>query len=128
MHPRGLCCRDPEAHSQLTVHRRRHREVLLRFLPLARARVQRAEAEVAVRDERAHLELFGERERIAVVALGALHRIAADGDVTEELESPGLGVAVTVIACDGEGSPGDRESVVESIGEHVRRAEIDELH
>src|SRR5881628_116651 len=60
-------------------------EVIERFLPLARA----AEAEVAVGDERAHAELAGEGQRLAVVAFGVLGA-ACRRDVTGEAEGVGL--------------------------------------
>src|SRR5262249_13799033 len=47
----------PVRHPHLAVHRRRGGQVLLRLLALARARVELAEAQVAVGDFGAHLEL-----------------------------------------------------------------------
>src|SRR5262245_56596948 len=59
----------PEAHVHLAVHRRRCGEVVARLFALARALVERAETEVAVRDEGAHVARFGERERTTVMCL-----------------------------------------------------------
>jgi hypothetical protein len=47
------------------------------FFPLACALEEPSETRVAVRDEWAHLELFGESERVAIMTLGLLRRIAA---------------------------------------------------
>src|SRR6266849_3309321 len=58
----GLRLLQPEPHVHLAVHRGRDGEVLLCFLPLARAPGELTEAEVAVGDERAHAQLVGEGE------------------------------------------------------------------
>src|SRR5438552_14378919 len=76
-------------HLHLTVHRRRRAEMLMRLLALARAPGELAEAEVAVGDERAHAELAGERQRLAVVAFSVLGA-ACRRDVTGEAEGVGL--------------------------------------
>ena len=93
----------PEAHAHVAVHRRRGGEVLAGLLALARAPVELAEAEVAVGDERAHLELLGERERVTVVAVSVLRRIAAGGDLAEEAEGPRLVGALTAPRGQGSG-------------------------
>src|SRR5262249_4734221 len=62
----------PVAHPHAAVHRHREGEVLARPVAPAGAREKAAEAEVAVRHERAHPELLGQRERLAVVRLAAL--------------------------------------------------------
>src|SRR5262245_32213396 len=59
----------PICHPHLAVHRRRGGEMLLRLLALARAPGELAEAEVTVGDQRAHAELVGERQRLAVIGL-----------------------------------------------------------
>src|SRR5438552_6187374 len=76
-------------HLHLTVHRRRRAEMLMRLLALARAPGELAEAEVAVGDERAHAELAGERQRLAVVAFSVLGA-ACRRDITGEAEGVGL--------------------------------------
>jgi hypothetical protein len=50
----------PEPHLHLAIHRRSRGQVLVGVLPLARAPVQRAEAEVAVSEEGAHADIVGE--------------------------------------------------------------------
>ena len=68
---------------------------------VARAAVELAEAEVAVGDERAHAELGGECEGLAVVALGPLdlERIATGDDLTEQMEHPGLEASLPRCRC-----------------------------
>src|SRR6266566_526280 len=76
----------PEPHVYLAVHRRRGGEVLLRLLSLACAPVELAEAEVAVGDERAHAELLGEGQRLAIVRLRDidLEAVGMGRDVAEQ--------------------------------------------
>ena len=93
--------------------------MLLRLLALVRVRVELAEAEVAVGDERAHPELLGERERVTVVAVSVRRGIAAGGDLAEEPEGPRLVGALTALAGKGQGPPGEFESVLEPAGEMV---------
>ena len=47
------------------------------FFALARALEEPSETGVTVRDEWPHSELLGKSERIAIMTLGSLHRIAA---------------------------------------------------
>ena len=61
----------------------------MRLLALARVAIELAEAEVAVGDERAHAELAGARQRLAVVA-GSVLGTACRRDVTGEAEGVGL--------------------------------------
>ena len=65
--------------------------MLLRLLPLARAPVALAEAEVAVGDEGAHAARLGERQRLAVVGLAALgiEPVGMGGDVAEQVQLMG---------------------------------------
>src|SRR5438046_10176647 len=79
----------PEPHVHVAVHRYRCAEVLLGLLALVRARVELAEAEVAVGDEGAHAELAGERQRLAVVARSILGAVCRR-DVTGEAQGVGL--------------------------------------
>lgn len=58
----------------LAHHRRRHSEVLLSLIRLPESGIEPAEPEVAVRDERAHAELAGQRHRLAVAALRGFRR------------------------------------------------------
>src|SRR4029450_5772478 len=69
---------------------RRGRKLLACLFALARAPVELAEAEVAVGDDRAHAELVGERQRLAVEAFSVL-AAACRRDVT--CEAQGLGLA-----------------------------------
>src|SRR3972149_6862548 len=114
-----LCLLQPEPHVHLAVHRRRGREVLLALMPLTRAPVELAEPEVAVGDERAHPQLLGERERVTVVAVSVLRGIAAGGDLTQGPQGPRLVGALAALAGEGQGSPGECESVLEPVGKDV---------
>ena len=58
----GLRLLQPELHAHLAIHRGSNLEVLFCLLALADIRVQLAEAEVTVRDERTHAQLGRERE------------------------------------------------------------------
>src|SRR5262249_42543602 len=82
-----LCPLQPEPHLHLAVHRRRGGEVLVRVLPLARAPVELAEAEVAVGNEGAHAARLGEGQCLTVVHLARLgiEAIEMTGDVAEEV-------------------------------------------
>ena len=86
-----------EMHIHLAVHRRRCGEVLLRLLALACAPVERAEAEMAVGDERAHATRLGEGQRLAVVGLAALRiePVGVGRDVTEQEERMGCEPGLT---------------------------------
>src|SRR5262249_19636246 len=83
-----------------------------------------AEAEVAVSDEGAHPQLAGERERVTVVAVGVSGGVTLSCDVTEDPESPGFIWTLTALAGEGQGSPGERQSIVEAAGEKVCLAQI----
>jgi hypothetical protein len=65
--------------------------MLVRLLPLARAPIQLSEAEMAVRDERAHAAGLGESQRLAVVDLAALgiEPVGMGRDVAEQVQSVG---------------------------------------
>src|SRR5207302_10996428 len=63
----GLYLLQPVRHGHLPVHRRGGDQVLLDLLALASAPVERAEAVVAMGDERAHAELTGERQRLVKI-------------------------------------------------------------
>src|SRR5262247_790736 len=82
----------PVRHSHLAVHRRRGGEVLLRLLALARARAELAEAEVAVGDEGAHLELFRHVQGVPVSRLRGFDvgRLTTRGQLAEKPERPRL--------------------------------------
>ena len=73
----GLRLLEPAGHVHLAIHRHGSRGVLLTPLPVALACVMGSERGVTVRDERAHLEIARQGERLAVPALG--QRLAALG-------------------------------------------------
>src|SRR2546422_2591707 len=63
---------EPEGHLHTSIHLNRHRQLGTGLLSLAERGIQRAEAAVAVRLERAHAQLLGQGEGLAVVAGGGL--------------------------------------------------------
>ena len=81
----------PEAHVHHAVHRRRCAEAFLRLLALARALVEPAEAEVAMRDEWAHAARLGEGQRLLVVGLATLgvEPVEMGRDVAEQVQRMG---------------------------------------
>ena len=89
---RTLCVLEPKAHVHLAVQRGGGGEVLASLVALARAPVERAETEVAMSDERAHAQLAGERERLAIRGF-SVSAAARRCDVTGEAEGVGLGAA-----------------------------------
>src|SRR5262245_7756427 len=70
------------------------------LLPLAEPGIERAQATVAVGLERAHAQLLGEGEGLAIVAGGglALGGHLARRTLTQEPQGPGLGAAELVLA------------------------------
>src|SRR5262249_30174663 len=121
---RPLRLLQPQAHLHLAVHRGRGREVVAGLVGVADSTAEPAEAEVAVSDEGAHPQLAGERERVTVVAVGVSGGVTLSCDVTEDPESPGFIWTLTALAGEGQGSPGERQSIVEAAGEKVCLAQI----
>jgi hypothetical protein len=78
----------PKPHVQLMVYPRRGIEMLAGARGSARAPVELAEAEVAVRNERAHTTRLGERERLVIVRLAAfcVEPVWVGRDVTEQVQ------------------------------------------
>src|SRR5262249_42445527 len=90
---------------------------------LPRSRVERAQTKMTVRDERAHPELAGEPERVPVVGLGVLPRIAPGGDLPEDPQGRHLVAALPALATDTEGALRQAARVLEPVGEHARVGE-----
>src|SRR3989442_13943252 len=111
---------EPEAHIHLAIHRRPGGEVLARLLVLARAPVELAEPEVAVGDERAHAELAGERQRLAVVVFSVLG-IAGRCDVTGKVKSVGLASPSPQPAGERQGLSGVAGGLIDPPGREVGR-------
>jgi hypothetical protein len=88
--------------------------MLLGLLPLAKAAVQLAEAEVTMGGEWAHPELIGPDESLAVVRLGRLliRRLRLRADLAEKAENPGLVAALLLPAAEVKGAPGNFERVL----------------
>jgi hypothetical protein len=60
----------PKSHVHLPVHRRRGREFVAGLIRPAGVQLKFSEAVMATRDERAHAEFAGQRERLPVMAFG----------------------------------------------------------
>src|SRR5438874_12964091 len=86
----------PPLHIHLQIHRRGRCQMPLGWLALACAPIQRAEAAVAVSNERAHLELGGEAQRLVVVGPGALGvgEIGGGSDLCEDPQAERLVASV----------------------------------
>ena len=81
---------EPARHVHGAVHHRGSREVLSSLLLLADVRVELAEAEMAVSDERAHAQRLGKSERLSVARFSfcCIHRIAPRHDLAQRPERP----------------------------------------
>jgi hypothetical protein len=81
----------PEAHVHLAVQRRCVSQVLAGLLALACVPAELTEAEVAVSDEWAHPQSFGNRERLPVVGLSSfsIKSVKTDSEVGEQVQRMG---------------------------------------
>jgi hypothetical protein len=97
-------------------------------LELTHALVELAQAEVAVGGEGMHAELVGQGESLPVVAFGLrnVDGTLMRGNLAEEAEGPRLVAALAALVSYGSGSPGEFESVIESVGEYVHFTQIHE--
>ena len=76
---------------------------------------------MAVGRERAHAQLLGQGEGLAVVALGLLDvgRVGVRGDLAQQAERPGLAATLLVLAASASAPPGQRAGVRQPTGEQV---------
>src|SRR5262249_28569649 len=76
--------------------------------------------------ERAHPQLLGPGQGLAVAALGRLgvRRLATRGDLGQEAEDPRLVAALLLAVGEVEGAPGDGERVVRTAGQEGRLPEV----
>src|SRR5262245_55077279 len=116
----------PRAHAHVAVHRRRGDEMVASLLMLADVHGQLAETEVAVGDEGAHPELLSERERVTIVAVSVVRRIAASDGVAEEPQRPRLVAALTALAGKRQGSFGECDRILQLAGMEIDIAQEDE--
>ena len=91
-------------------------------------RIQRAETPVAVRLERAHAQLLGQGEGLAVVAGGrlALSGRLARRALAEEPQRPGLVAALLVLAGELDSLRGTLARVFQAASQQIRLAEADD--
>src|SRR5262249_19067712 len=124
LHPRQHCLGlgQPERHLHglIEVDRRRQRGTGL--LPMAGHGGQHAEALVAVGLERAHAQLLGQGEGLAVMGSGplALRGIAMRGNVAEETHGVRLVAAFLVLMAKRQGALGESMSLLQPSGKHLR--------
>ena len=95
---RRLGLKQPERHLHSAVHLVGREQRGAGLLPLASRVIQRTEAAVAVRLERAHAQLLGEGQSLLVVGASwfDLRGLVMHGDVAEEVERPGLVASLPV--------------------------------
>ena len=89
-----------------------------------------AQVEMAVGDERTHVELAGQSQGLVVVAFGFLEsrRITPGGDFTDQAETPRLVTTLLVALGERHGLLCAFQSIVEASLEQVCLAEPRELH
>src|SRR5439155_1514929 len=94
--------------------------------PLTRLRIQRAEATVAVRLERAHTQLFGQGEGLAVVADGGLDLwgCLARRALAQEPQGPGLGAALLALAGEVESLRGALARLLQATRQQIGLAQV----
>src|SRR5262249_24343993 len=92
----------PEAHVHLAIHRRRGGQTLPSLLWLAGAAIERAQAQMAVGDKRAHAVRLGERQRLLVVSYAAfsIELVGVGSQVTEKMQRMGPKTGVALRGCD----------------------------
>src|SRR5262245_18767552 len=100
----------------------------LGLLSLAQAAVQLAETEMTVGSERAHPELLGPGEGLAVLRRGRLliRRVGLRGDLAEETSHPGLVAALLLAVREVERAAGDFERALSAAVQQMRLREIGE--
>ncbi len=83
---------------------------------------------MAVGDERAHAELVGPGEGLAVVRIGGrrVRRVGLRGDLAEEAQDPGFVAALPLAAGELDGPLGHRNRIVPTTGQEVRFPEMAE--
>src|SRR5262245_47143292 len=89
-----------------------------------------AEMEMAVRDERPHVELVGQSQRIPVVRLCPVDiaPITARSDFAEQAETPGLVASLLVVLCEGQGLESIARRIIEAPLDQAGFAEPRHLH
>src|SRR5437773_2025820 len=109
----------PETHIHLAVHLCRSGEMLLGLCCVARAAIQRAEAEVAVGDERAHVAFGSQRHGGAEVRLrgGDDKSSRMGGDLAKDAESPGFIGALASLTSQLHGPVGGGPGVLDLVCE-----------
>ena len=118
----------PEGHRHRLVQHDGSRECGTGQLLLTRLRIQRPKGAVAVRLERAHAQLFGQGEGLALVADSGLDlrgRLARHA-LAQEPQGPGLVAAELVLAGEGEGLLSTLTRLLQAARQHIRLAQLDD--
>src|SRR5262245_48390703 len=116
----------PERHLHLAVHRRRGADMFLRLLAIARAPVELAEAEVAVGDEGAHAEIFGEGKGTTIRGFGMLRvcEISARAELTKKPQGIRLMSPLPEVAGESEGLAAKLACLLYAASQQIRFAEM----
>src|SRR5262245_15043241 len=116
--------RQPEAHVHLAVHRRGGTEVF-GLGPRGPPLTELGEPAVTMRDERAHPQLGGQRQRLLISALGVSARrwIASRVDLAEEPQGVRLVAALAVCAGQTERALGLGVRLLETAGQQMGLAQ-----
>ena len=129
--PLHLCQRrlglgQPEGHVHGAVQLDGSGQLGAGLLPLARLGVQRAEAEVAVGQERAHAQLLGQGYGLLVGGCGRLdlRGSALRGDLAEEPQGLGLVGPLLGVAGACQGTLGKLVCLLQAAGQEIRFAEM----
>ena len=95
------------------------------LLPLADLGIQRAEAEVAVGLERAHAELLGQGEGLAIMGFGLLAHPEARAARNLAEEAQGIGLVATFLMLTGERQRlfGEGVRLLQVAGQQLRLAQ-----
>src|SRR6267142_6835840 len=124
----GLCpsLSQPEAHLHLAVHRRGGREMFTSFLMPSHASTEPAQTQMAVGDDRAHIQFIGEDYGLPVerFSLLVIRRAAMRCDLAQCPEGPGLVHPSLVATGEIEGLIGEPDRVFFSVGQSIRLAQV----
>src|SRR5262249_55113132 len=122
---RGLSDLQPVSHPHLAEHGNGRDEMLTGRVPATAFSAEQAQAEMAARDERPHLELVRDAERAPIAGLGRveIRWIIAPCDLAREPERVRLVAALLIVTRHRERAPGRLASLLELAGEQIRFSE-----
>src|SRR5882724_3328596 len=105
----SLCLGQPEDHAHSVVQLDGSGQFGASWLPMADLGVEGAEDAVAVSQERAHAELLGQREGLAVMGFSGLglRKFALRSNLAEEAQDPCLLASKVALGGERQGTPGE---------------------